>query len=71
VIIWRIATKTNKQCSEEEHMGTERCQPQPPARCCLYRRLVRWSWHAPLPHLRCKADGSTHHTRGDHAGQRV
>jgi hypothetical protein len=31
----------------------------------------RWSWHAPLPHLRCKADGSTHHTRGDHAGQRV
>src|SRR5215471_12292895 len=49
-----------------------RCEsPQPPAQCCLYNLLVRWSWHAPLPHLRCKADGSTHHTRGDHAGQRV
>src|SRR5713226_7795467 len=32
---------------------------------------LRWSWHAPLPHLRCKADVSTSHTRGDHAGQRV
>ena len=49
-----------------------RCErPQPPARCGLYRRLLRWSWHAPLPYLRCEADGSTHQIRGDYAGQRV
>src|SRR5215831_1940748 len=46
-------------------------RPQLLAERCLYNLLVRWSWHTPLPHLRCKADGSTHHTRGDHAGQRV
>ena len=49
-----------------------RCErPQPPARCGLYRRLIRWSWHAPLPYLRCEADGSTHQIRGDYAWQRV